>query len=86
MSKTDNVRSGSNRASAVGCWEEIAVAKLRPAARLSRKHSGAKRRSLEASISEYGLLDPITINSADVIVDGHLRWEVARKLGFKMVP
>jgi ParB-like chromosome segregation protein Spo0J len=41
---------------------------------------------VEASIREYGILDPVTINSADVIVDGHLRVEIARKLGFRTVP
>lgn len=32
------------------------------------------------------MLDPITINSANVIIDGHLRFEVASKLGFREVP
>jgi DNA modification methylase len=32
------------------------------------------------------MLDPITINSANVIVDGHLRFAVAQKLGFSSVP
>ncbi|MGQ0589108.1 MAG: DNA modification methylase, partial [Sphingosinicella sp.] len=31
-------------------------------------------------------IDPPIINSAKVIVDGHLRWEVARALGLEMVP
>ena len=77
---------GSNRASAVGHWDMVAIADLTPAARRTRTHSGKKRETLEASIREYGILDPLTINSANVIVDGHLRFEVARKLGFMDVP
>ncbi|MEN2786500.1 DNA methyltransferase [Sphingomonas qilianensis] len=64
----------------------MAVAALVPAVRRTRTHSGKKRQTLEASIQEYGMLDPITVNSANVIVDGHLRWEMAQKLGFREVP
>jgi DNA modification methylase len=77
---------GSNRAAAVGEWELVASATLKPAVRRTRTHSGKKRQLVEASIREYGILDPITINSANVITDGHLRFEVARKLGFREVP
>jgi ParB-like chromosome segregation protein Spo0J len=77
---------GSNRASAVGEWELMPLARLTPAVRRTRTHSGKKRQIVEASIREYGILDPITINSANVIIDGHLRVEVARKLGFREVP
>ena len=79
-------RTGSNRSSASCAWEEIEVASLHPATRRTRTHPGSKRRSLEGSIREYGILDPVTINSANVIVDGHLRVELARKLGFRTVP
>jgi ParB-like chromosome segregation protein Spo0J len=64
----------------------VAIAALTPAARRTRTHSGKKRQTLEMSIREYGILDPITINSANVIVDGHLRFEVSQKLGFREVP
>jgi hypothetical protein len=83
-----NVRSehGSNRAAAVGEWELVASGTLRPAERRTRTHSGKKRQLVETSIREYGILDPITVNSANVIIDGHLRFEVACKLGFREVP
>lgn len=86
MKKSKVMRTGSNHSSAVGRWEEVELASLKSAARLTRKHSGAKKRSVEASIREYGILDPITINSTGVIVDGHLRVEIAAKLGFRTVP
>ncbi|WP_082463757.1 site-specific DNA-methyltransferase [Sphingomonas sp. Leaf17] len=77
---------GSNKAAAAGQWEMVAVATLTPAMRRTRTHSGKKRQLLETSIREYGMLDPITVNSANVIVDGHLRFEIAQKLGFRDVP
>lgn len=76
----------SNRVAAVGRWEQISVGALQAAKRRVRSHPGWKRQKLEESIRQYGILDPITINSAGVIVDGHLRWEIARKLGFITIP
>ena len=78
--------TGSNRASAICAWEELDVSSLRPAARRNRTHPAGKRRALEDSIREYGVLSPITINSANVIVDGHLRVEIARKLCYRTIP
>ncbi len=62
------------------------VSDLKTAARLVRSHPVAKRRALKASVSEFGILDPITVNSNGVIVDGHLRAQIARELGLKSVP
>lgn len=76
----------SNRIAAVGRWEQVSVGTLKEAKRRVRSHPGWKRQKLEESIQQYGILDPITINSAGVIVDGHLRWEIARKLGFLTIP
>lgn len=76
----------SNRASVMGKWEELNVELLCPAARQTRSHPGWKRQKLEASIIEYGILDPLTINGANVIVDGHLRLELAKRLGIATVP
>jgi DNA modification methylase len=76
----------SNRATAVGHWEEVAVTLLRPAARRTRSHPSGKKRALEASIREHGVLDPVTVNASNVIVDGHLRVEIAKKLGLATLP
>ena len=76
----------SNRATAVGRWEEVAVGLLRPAARRTRSHPTGKKRTLEGSIREHGILDPVTVNAANVIVDGHLRVEIAKKLGLATIP
>lgn len=77
---------GSNRSTLVGKWEEVATGSLRPAARRTRSHPGHKRKLLEASILQHGILDPLTISAAGVIVDGHLRWEVAKELKLRTVP
>lgn len=38
------------------------------------------------SIKKYGIQNPIIINSKNVIISGHRRWEAARKAGLKEVP
>ena len=86
MTEVRKKPSGSNRSSAVGDWDQVPVDLLKPAARRIRSHGASKRRSVEASIREWGILDPVTINSEGVIVDGHLRVDIARKLGFRTVP
>lgn len=56
----------------------------------SRKHDEEATRQLEKSITEYGLVDPLIVNSAperkNVLIGGHFRREVAEKLGIKEVP
>jgi DNA modification methylase len=64
----------------------VDVAGLKSAARIVRKHPAAKRRTVEADIRQHGIISPVIINAADVIVDGHLRVDIARKLGFRQVP
>ena len=86
MTKAKVPNAGSNRAAAIGEWDQVELAALKPAVRRTRTHPSHKQRTLEASIREHGLLDPVTINAGNVIVDGHLRVEIARKLGFRTVP
>lgn len=84
MSKTSRSRV-SNRAAIHPLTELVLLDSLQPAARLTRSHPAHKRRVLEKSIREQGLLDPITINRAGVIVDGHLRVEIAKVLGWREI-
>jgi len=55
-----------------------------------RKHDETAARQLEESIAKYGLVDPLIANSApsrkDVLIGGHFRQKVAKKLGIKEVP
>lgn len=65
--------------------EDVSLELLKPAARKLRSHSRAKLATLERSMSKKSQLDPITINAANVIVDGHARVEVARRLGWSTI-
>lgn len=76
----------SNRLSVICRWEEVPISELKPAARRVRSHPEFKRRAVHASIVEYGILNPIAVNSAGVIVDGYLRYIIALALGLKTVP
>lgn len=55
-----------------------------------RKHDEVATEQLKHSIERFGLVDPIIVNSAldrkNIIIGGHFRWEVAKKLGFETVP
>ncbi|ALJ14736.1 DNA methylase [Sphingopyxis macrogoltabida] len=86
MPKPNKSSTGSNRQSVQCPHEHVALSELSPAARRVRKHPAHKRRMVEASMAEYGILQPLAINAAGVIVDGHLRWEIAKQLGWHMVP
>ena len=80
------IKTATNRSHAIARWEEISPNKLLAASRLTRKHSSSKKRSLLASIETNGIITPVVVNSASVIVDGHLRVECAKKLGLRSVP
>ncbi len=86
MTKIRRLNAGSNRATAVGQWDEVELGVLQSAVRRTRTHTLSKRRAVEASILENGILNPVAINSSNVIVDGHLRVEIARKLSLSTVP
>lgn len=55
-----------------------------------RKHDATAARQLEDGIKKYGIVDPLIVNSApkrkNVLIGGHFRREVAKKLGIKEVP
>ncbi|HVR90611.1 MAG TPA: DNA methyltransferase [Novosphingobium sp.] len=76
----------SNRAAMVGRFLEVSPGDLSPAARRTRKHPAQKRRALLESIRTQGIISPIIVNSRNVIVDGHLRVEIAVQLQLRTVP
>ncbi len=55
-----------------------------------RKFTAKKESELEESIKKYGLVEPIIVNSAEnrknIIIGGHFRYRVAKKLGIKKIP
>lgn len=68
----------------------IDITKLKAATYNPRVWSEAATAKLTESIKRFGLVDPLIVNSAptrkNIIIGGHFRFEVAKKLGIKKVP
>ena len=82
MAKQSTRQSGSNVAAIHPKCEQVSLADLKPAARRIRAHSADKLARLERSLLKGGLISPVIINEAGVIVDGHARIAVAQRLGW----
>ena len=69
---------------------KVKISKLNPAPYNPRKWSDEATIQLTESIQQFGLVDPILVNSSDarkdVVIGGHFRLKVARDLGIKEVP
>lgn len=69
---------------------KVKISKLNPAPYNPRKWSDEAIKQLTDSIQEFGLVDPVLVNSSDarkdVVIGGHFRLKVARDLGIKEVP
>lgn len=69
---------------------QVDVKDLNPAAYNPRKWDKEKTEQLMESIQHFGLVDPIIVNSAEnrnnIVIGGHFRLHVAKKLGYKTVP
>src|SRR6266550_1160041 len=61
------------------------IEKLIPYNRSPRKNDHVVDKMV-ASIIEYGFPDPVLARSDGEIVDGHLRWKAAKKLGMTELP
>lgn len=73
---------GSNVVAVHPRCEQVPLASITPAPRRLRAHSADKLARLERSLLKNSIITPIIINAAGVIVDGHARVEVARRLGW----
>ncbi len=69
-------------------WVDIRLP--RPAQYNPRKHSDEQERQLTESLQTFGTVEPIVMNGApgrkNIVIGGHFRLEVMRKLGYKKVP
>ena len=69
---------------------EVSVNELNPSEYNPRKWDKQAIDGLTASIERFGLVDPIICNSAEnrknVVIGGHFRLNIAKKLGFIEVP
>lgn len=68
----------------------VQVKDLIPAIYNPRKWNDSSIDQLKQSITKFGIVDPIIVNSAverkNVVIGGHFRLKVANELGFKEVP
>jgi len=70
--------------------EMINTSSLKPAEYNPRRLTDKQEETLTRSIEKYKLLDPIIVNKfkgrENIIISGHQRMKVAKKLGYKEVP
>jgi len=70
--------------------EQVKIGDLKPAEYNPRQWSGKAIEDLKKSIMEFGLVDPIIVNSAperkNIIIGGHFRFRVAQDMGFTEMP
>lgn len=68
----------------------VKISELKASTYNPRKWSEEAVAGLTASIKQFGLVDPILVNSAEnrrnVVIGGHFRLKVAKDLGYKEVP
>ena len=68
----------------------VDINKIKPATYNPRVHDNEMLSQLEKSIKEFGLLDPVIVNSnpnrQGVLIGGHARYKIAKKLGYKKIP
>ena len=67
-------------------YGQIAIKALTPYERNARTHSEAQVEKIANSIREFGFLNPVLIDSKNMIIAGHGRVLAAKKLGYKEVP
>ena len=67
--------------------EYMALDKLKPYEKNARKHKEVDLSTIKASISEFGMSDPIGVWGNDnIIVEGHGRYLACKELGIEEVP
>ena len=67
--------------------EYLTLDKLKPYDKNARKHQEADLSTIKASITEFGMSDPIGVWGKDnTIVEGHGRYLACKELGIEKVP
>jgi DNA modification methylase len=68
----------------------VPIKNLKPAAYNPRQMTQKQAEDLTNSIRKFGLVDPIIVNNHPerkmIIIGGHMRWKIAKELGFDKVP
>lgn len=69
---------------------EVKIADLKPAEYNPRAMTRKEAQDLEASLDEFGMVEPIVVNSAperkNVIIGGHQRYNILKKKGMETAP
>ena len=69
---------------------QVDVEKLKPSEYNPRKITPEDFEQIKKSIEEFGFVQPLVVNSAEgreeIIIGGHQRFSVAKKMGMKEVP
>lgn len=68
----------------------INIDELKPAEYNPRRFTAEQKEQLKKSIEQFGIVDPILVNSAEgrknIVIGGHFRLLIAKELGYKQVP
>lgn len=69
---------------------EVKISELKPAEYNPRAMTEKEAKDLENSLTEFGMVEPIVVNSAEgrqnVIIGGHQRYEIHKKLNRETIP
>ena len=66
--------------------EQVPISVLKPDPRNARTHSKKQVRQIAASIREFGFVNPVLIDEANLVIAGHGRLAAARLLSLVSVP
>ncbi len=66
--------------------EQVPISVLKPDPRNARTHSKKQVRQIAASIREFGFVNPVLIDEANLVIAGHGRLAAARLLSLETVP
>ncbi len=70
--------------------EYISLDEIKPNEYNPKKMTEKEEKDLEKSITEFGIVDPLIINKAKgrkgIIIGGHQRYKIYKKLNYKKVP
>ena len=83
MEKTINSKYNVAMAQKIELWN---LERLIPYEKNAREHSTEQIAQIAASITEFGFLNPILVDSNDGIVAGHGRLSAAKELALSVVP
>ena len=62
---------GGPRTISLGVWRWMRLCDLKPAERNARTHSKKQIKRIAASIREFGFLNPVIVDDANMILAGH---------------